>query len=489
MKLAILFLLSAILLGSILESSAVEYTDSKGYTPDWATNIDQDQVILKCETDISTENDIDWCIEYLDSLLAGLKTDPIIQEIEAKSDLIIPAPFVDTSKDPQSYVDRYNNEPKYKEWFDGNYPQYSSIYQAVGLEEPKCANGEEWIESDNICMTPEPEMETEPKSVSKETKTQTKEFGDDYYVDESFGFAIKIPNGSEIDNEAITIGDTRALIAFNFGGDDDVTAGYNIHYFHGDPDLINYDDLLYYFSETPQTAGGEYTQQIKINNKEIEEQDDRYKITYEFTTKAYYPEDYFLSHMAGKTIMNGNKIVIFLYPNGDWYELLFFSGVSTYSTDVKTFDYVVDTFYAGNVKKISSNTGNSNSQTSDSSAGGGCLIATAIYGTELAPQVQKLREIRDSKLSQTESGTSFMSGFNQFYYSFSPYIADWERESPMFKEAVKIAITPMITTLSLMDYADTESEVLGIGISLIALNLGMYLGVPMFGIVLVRKKF
>jgi hypothetical protein len=47
------------------------------------------------------------------------------------------APFVDKSKDPQSYVDRYNNEPTYKEWFDENFPEYDSIYQAVGLKEKK----------------------------------------------------------------------------------------------------------------------------------------------------------------------------------------------------------------------------------------------------------------------------------------------------------------------------------------------------------------
>ena len=41
---------------------------------------------------------------------------------------------MDTTKDPKSYVDRYNNEPKYKEWFDKNYPYYDSIEQAVGLE-------------------------------------------------------------------------------------------------------------------------------------------------------------------------------------------------------------------------------------------------------------------------------------------------------------------------------------------------------------------
>lgn len=123
----------------------------------------------------------------------------------------------------------------------------------------------------------------------------------------------------------------------------------------------------------------------------------------------------------------------------------------------------------------------------DVQKGGGCLIATATYGTELAPQVQLLREIRDNSLLQTASGTSFMSTFNDFYYSFSPTIADWERESPVFKEVVKIAITPMITTLSLMDYAETESDVMSIGISLIILNLGMYVGLPVFGIIGFRK--
>ena len=51
-------------------------------------------------------------------------------------ELKIPAHFVDESKSPQSYVDRYYNEINYKEWFDTYYSQYSSIYEAVGLEEP-----------------------------------------------------------------------------------------------------------------------------------------------------------------------------------------------------------------------------------------------------------------------------------------------------------------------------------------------------------------
>ena len=121
--------------------------------------------------------------------------------------------------------------------------------------------------------------------------------------------------------------------------------------------------------------------------------------------------------------------------------------------------------------------------------GGGCLIATATYGSEMSQQVQQLRELRDNQLLQTESGTQFMSTFNDVYYSFSPIIADYERENPYFKEAVKIAITPMISSLSLMENAESESEVLGIGISVIALNLAMYLGVPAIVVIGIRKKF
>ena len=95
--------------------------------------------------------------------------------------------------------------------------------------------------------------------------------------------------------------------------------------------------------------------------------------------------------------------------------------------------------------------------------------------------------IWDSKLLQTESGTQFMESFNSFYYSFSPIIADYERENPYFKEMVKMGVTPLLTTLSLMDYAESESEVLGIGIGVILLNLGMYVGVPVFAIMRIRK--
>jgi hypothetical protein len=230
-------------------------------------------------------------------------------ETKSESKKLGVAQFVDPNKNPQSYVDRYNNEPTYKKWFDDNYPEYSSIYEAVGLEEP----------------TPEPISEPTPEPISEPTP--------------------------KVESEQV-----------------------------------------------PKCG-------------------------------------------AGTELVNGECQIIK--------------------------SEVVDT----------------------PKQGGGCLIATATYGSEMASQVQQLRELRDNSLLHTKSGTSFMNTFNDFYYSFSPAIADYERENPVFKEAVKITLAPLISSLSLLNYVDmdSESEVLGYGISLIVLNLGMYFVAPAIIISKVKK--
>ena len=122
--------------------------------------------------------------------------------------------------------------------------------------------------------------------------------------------------------------------------------------------------------------------------------------------------------------------------------------------------------------------------------GGGCLIATAAFGSEMAPQVQFLRELRDNTVLQTQAGTSFITAFNSFYYSFSPTIADYERENLVFKEAVKLTLTPLLTSLTLLNYVDinTEQEMLGYGIGVILLNIGMYFVAPAAVIIALKNR-
>ena len=75
-------------------------------------------------------------------------------------------------------------------------------------------------------------------------------------------------------------------------------------------------------------------------------------------------------------------------------------------------------------------------------------------------------------------------------YSFSPVIADMERQNPLFKETVKLTITPMLSTMSILNYANIHSEqqMLGYGIGVILLNIGMYFVAPAIIIVKIQQR-
>jgi peptide/nickel transport system substrate-binding protein len=114
------------------------------------------------------------------------------------------------------------------------------------------------------------------------------------------------------------------------------------------------------------------------------------------------------------------------------------------------------------VTRGNNSTQNSTSPTEEPApvAPSGCLIATAAFGSELTPQVQFLRGFRDNHILSTAAGTSFMSVFNNWYYSFSPSVADYERENPWARQAIKTAIYPLLGILHVAEggYGLAEGE-------------------------------
>jgi peptidyl-prolyl cis-trans isomerase B (cyclophilin B) len=186
------------------------------------------------------------------------------------------------------------------------------------------------------------------------------------------------------------------------------------------------------------------------------------------------PTEVFTLKFIETTIAGSDKFFVVTYVNTE----------ENFEANLEEFGNAVNSFV------ILGEESSSEKNQDDLKNGGGCLIATATFGSELSPQVQMLRELRDNTVLNTASGTSFMMGFNQFYYSFSPAIADLERENKMFKETVKLAITPMLTTLSILNYIDidSEEEMLGYGIGIILLNLGLYFVAPTIIIHDIRKR-
>ncbi len=192
-------------------------------------------------------------------------------------------------------------------------------------------------------------------------------------------------------------------------------------------------------------------------------------------------KDAYVTNAQGMFNSNGQsfdikfkEVVILILDN--YYTFSYSNGVDNFNSQLERFDQTIDSF-----KKLS--------EESAIEENGGCLIATATYGSELAPQVQNLRELRDNTILRTESGIAFMSGFNQLYYSFSPAIADLEREFPIFKEIVKLSITPLLSTLSILNYVEinSEQEMISYGVGVILMNIGMYFGAPAIIIYKIRK--
>jgi hypothetical protein len=75
-----------------------------------------------------------------------------------------------------------------------------------------------------------------------------------------------------------------------------------------------------------------------------------------------------------------------------------------------------------------------------SGSGGGCFIATAAYGSGLAPEVTVLREFRDRFLLTNRAGQAFVD----WYYAYSPPVAAFIAEHDSLKTAMRMGLTPVV---------------------------------------------
>jgi len=107
-----------------------------------------------------------------------------------------------------------------------------------------------------------------------------------------------------------------------------------------------------------------------------------------------------------------------------------------------------------------------------------CIIASAAYGSELAPEVQSLRTFRDWRVLSTFAGTRFMKAFNAFYYSFSPTVASTVASSPIATALVRILLYPLIWILQVSSMIfDTLAFAPELGMVTAGLFAGALLGI------------
>jgi peptide/nickel transport system substrate-binding protein len=121
-----------------------------------------------------------------------------------------------------------------------------------------------------------------------------------------------------------------------------------------------------------------------------------------------------------------------------------------------------------------------------------CLIATATYGSELSPEVQLLRNFRDNAVEKSKAGSSFLILFNAWYYSFSPYIADYIANHEIARVGMKFVLYPLIAFVYAASkvyeglHVSPDSAILASGLVASSLIGGFYVGLP-FG--LLNRRF
>jgi streptogramin lyase len=123
-----------------------------------------------------------------------------------------------------------------------------------------------------------------------------------------------------------------------------------------------------------------------------------------------------------------------------------------------------------------------------------CIIATATFGSELAPEVQFLRGFRDQQIMQTFAGSNFMTVFNAWYYSFSPTVAQYEYTHSTTRFMIKQALYPLMGILHLASstYAllgfEPEAAALVAGIIASSLIGVAYLALPISGVLWLERR-
>jgi len=125
----------------------------------------------------------------------------------------------------------------------------------------------------------------------------------------------------------------------------------------------------------------------------------------------------------------------------------------------------------------------------------GCIIATATYGSSMAPEVIFMRNVRDNMIGSTDIGKTLVTGWNAFYYSWSPPIAEMISKNHNLQPIFQSILMPLVATIHVTAFSYNTVALIDISIAsmigfLVAAFLStlFYLILPLSASVLLYRK-
>jgi hypothetical protein len=139
---------------------------------------------------------------------------------------------------------------------------------------------------------------------------------------------------------------------------------------------------------------------------------------------------------------------------------------------------------------VTQETTSSEQLTPPPSSAGRCVVATAAYGSEMAPEVVYMRYVRDDLVGSTATGKMLVAGFNGFYYSWSPMVAERIAGSDRLRAVFRILLLPLVmivhvtalvfgATTSIAGTADVASVVAFLAAA--TMTMTVYVVLPVVG--------
>ena len=259
--------------------------------------------------------------------------------IVATIGLLIPgalAAYPDPDKDPKEYLIRYYTEPKYKEWFDSQFPN---------------------------------------TTIEKKVNYPNKIITENYYVS-PFGFVIEPPKGWEIEISPESLPDEdgnvdAGLVSFFHPREIDCNEEYDagvIMWFEDgrsgeyqqygwktwdDIERYNEGGLLFWFSNMmvwPEQS------QLKVTNESLSKtHNGDYVVRYDFTDVSILPEQVNDDgEICGELrVTMKNTMVLFLMPDQELYQIIYASEPHYYDSDIGEVNKMLKTFHVGKTELLS----------------------------------------------------------------------------------------------------------------------------------------